>query len=164
MARGTRTSGLVQKVKPFVTHDRVEMNFSETVEGEAIVDAATDPNSPVTGATKFDGQTAFGVLKVDGIITPPPVPPEPPIWSAIPAESLASGAGLTTDLNSSVAGLEPITFALASGALPTGITLETTGTFTGVTTDLLGVTGSATFTATNADGSATSGSFDWDVI
>ncbi len=72
MATGTRTSGLIQTVKSFVHHDRIEMTgIGTTSEGADLIQAAKDPNSPnaipdtPTTEAPYDGHVAFGIYEVD---------------------------------------------------------------------------------------------------
>ncbi len=156
MATGSRTSGLVQRVQPFVHHDRVEMNLGATQTGDTIADATVDPNSPRsvanTGGAAFDGLSAFGVVKVLDAI----------IWGTLPNVDVIQGGAWTIDLQDFVFGDPTITFAIKTGGLPTGITLNANGTFAGTVTNLSGA-GQASFTATNTAGSSDSGQLYWTI-
>ena len=156
MSVGTRTSGLVQRVTPFVHHDRVEMNLGATQTGDTIADATVDPNSPRsvanTGGAAFDGLSAFGVVKVLDAI----------IWGTLPNVDVAQGGAWTIDLQDFVLGDPVITFTVNTGGLPAGITLNANGTFSGTVTNLAGA-GQVTFIATNSEGSSNSGTLDWTI-
>jgi len=71
MATGTRTSGLIQTVKSFVLHDRIEMDGSAQRQGLDLDEATKDKNSPnaipdvPTTEAAYDGLVAFGVIEVD---------------------------------------------------------------------------------------------------
>lgn len=72
MAIGTRTSGLVQRVKSFVTHGLTETtDYGTTATSEDLIAAQKDPNSPnaipdvPTTEAPYDGFVAFGIYEVD---------------------------------------------------------------------------------------------------